>query len=206
MVNPALHSADLPKSKHGALQVSDQLQVLNHPDVFALGDCAAVPTPDGQGFYFPNRAERDPRRPCRRGQYRRRDPQERKARGALRTSPSGVLRAWASARQSPRLAESGSLVCPPGSPGAASTLPSCQPSPTRCASGWTGSPISSRRSIRCSSPSSGRMRHLLVAWRLLWRLTGPCHLRPPSDDRRSLSNTYPKGRGEAPWPRMTSMT
>ncbi|HKT36882.1 MAG TPA: NAD(P)/FAD-dependent oxidoreductase [Ktedonobacterales bacterium] len=53
MVNPVLHDADLPKSKHNALLVNDQLQVLNHPEVFALGDCAAVPTPDDQGFYSP---------------------------------------------------------------------------------------------------------------------------------------------------------
>ncbi|HEY7341575.1 MAG TPA: NAD(P)/FAD-dependent oxidoreductase [Ktedonobacterales bacterium] len=55
MVNPVLHDADLPKSKHNALLVNNQLQVLNHPEVFALGDCAAVPTPDpdGQGFYAP---------------------------------------------------------------------------------------------------------------------------------------------------------
>jgi NADH dehydrogenase len=52
-VNPVLHSVDLPKDRHGALQVNGQLQVLDHPNVFALGDCAAVPTPDGQGFYAP---------------------------------------------------------------------------------------------------------------------------------------------------------
>ena len=53
MVNPVLQDADLPKNKHNAIQVNDQLQVLNHPEVFALGDCAAVPTPDSQGFYSP---------------------------------------------------------------------------------------------------------------------------------------------------------
>jgi NADH dehydrogenase len=53
MVNPVLQDADLPKSKHGAIQVNDQLQALTHPEVFVLGDCAAVPTPDGQGFYSP---------------------------------------------------------------------------------------------------------------------------------------------------------
>jgi NADH dehydrogenase len=52
-VNPLLHSVDLPKDRHGALQVNGQLQVLDHPNVFALGDCAAVPTPGGQGFYAP---------------------------------------------------------------------------------------------------------------------------------------------------------
>lgn len=53
MVNPVLRDADLPKNKHNAIQVNDQLQALNHPEIFALGDCAAVPTPDGQGFYSP---------------------------------------------------------------------------------------------------------------------------------------------------------
>lgn len=52
-VNPVLHDVDLPRDKHGALLVNDQLQVLDHPAIFALGDCAAVPTPDGQGFYAP---------------------------------------------------------------------------------------------------------------------------------------------------------
>jgi NADH dehydrogenase FAD-containing subunit len=52
-VNPVLHDVDLPKNKHGAIQVNNQLQVLDHPTIFALGDCAAVPTPDGQGFYAP---------------------------------------------------------------------------------------------------------------------------------------------------------
>ncbi|MGH2517540.1 MAG: NAD(P)/FAD-dependent oxidoreductase [Ktedonobacterales bacterium] len=52
-VNPVLHVIDLPKNEHGALQVNGQLQVLGHPTIFALGDCAAVPTPDGQSFYTP---------------------------------------------------------------------------------------------------------------------------------------------------------
>ena len=52
-VNPVLRDVDVPKNEHGALQVNAQLQVLDHPRIFALGDCAAVPTPDGQGFYAP---------------------------------------------------------------------------------------------------------------------------------------------------------
>lgn len=52
-VNPVLQDVDLPKNKHGAIQVNGQLQVLDHPNIYALGDCAAVPTPDGQGFYAP---------------------------------------------------------------------------------------------------------------------------------------------------------
>src|SRR5215472_19337926 len=52
-VNPVLRDVNLPKNQHGALQVNSHLQVLDHPTIFALGDCAAVPTPDGQGFYAP---------------------------------------------------------------------------------------------------------------------------------------------------------
>ena len=52
-VNPVLQRVDLPRSKHGSLLVNKQLQVVDHPTIFALGDCAAVPLPDGQGFYTP---------------------------------------------------------------------------------------------------------------------------------------------------------
>ncbi|HEX2347903.1 MAG TPA: NAD(P)/FAD-dependent oxidoreductase [Ktedonobacterales bacterium] len=53
MVNPALREVALPKDHHGALQVNGRLQVIDHPTIFALGDCAAVPLPDGKGFYAP---------------------------------------------------------------------------------------------------------------------------------------------------------
>jgi NADH dehydrogenase len=33
--------------------VNGALQVTDRPTIFALGDCAAVPTPDGQGCYAP---------------------------------------------------------------------------------------------------------------------------------------------------------
>ena len=52
-VNPLLRSVDLPKDRHGALQVNERLQVVGHPTIFGLGDCAAVPKSDGQGFYAP---------------------------------------------------------------------------------------------------------------------------------------------------------
>jgi NADH dehydrogenase len=52
-VNPLLQSADLPKDRHGALQVNNRLQVEGHPTIFALGDCAAVPVSTGVGFYAP---------------------------------------------------------------------------------------------------------------------------------------------------------
>jgi NADH dehydrogenase len=50
-VNPVLHTVELPTDTHGALQVSGKLQVVDHPTIFALGDCAAVPLPGGNGFY-----------------------------------------------------------------------------------------------------------------------------------------------------------
>jgi NADH dehydrogenase len=53
MVNPVLKDVALPKNQHGAIQVNGQLQAQGHPTIFALGDCAAVPLPDGTGFYAP---------------------------------------------------------------------------------------------------------------------------------------------------------
>src|SRR5262249_32572539 len=53
MVNPILKGVTLPKDQHGAIRVNEHLQVLDHPTVFALGDCAAVPLPDGHGCYAP---------------------------------------------------------------------------------------------------------------------------------------------------------
>jgi len=53
MVNPVLQGVALPKDKHAALRVNEHLQVLDHPTIFALGDCAAVPLPDGHGCYAP---------------------------------------------------------------------------------------------------------------------------------------------------------
>jgi NADH dehydrogenase len=50
-VNPVLQRVDLPKDRHGALLVNNRLQVDGHPHIFALGDCAAVPRPDGDGTY-----------------------------------------------------------------------------------------------------------------------------------------------------------
>jgi NADH:ubiquinone reductase (H+-translocating) len=45
-VNPLVRSLDLPKTKQGALIVDGHLQVKDHPNIFALGDCAAVPKED----------------------------------------------------------------------------------------------------------------------------------------------------------------
>jgi len=60
-VNPLLSSVDLPKDAHGAIQVGRNLQVQDHENVFALGDCAAVPTSQPGSFYAPTaqNAERE---------------------------------------------------------------------------------------------------------------------------------------------------
>jgi NADH:ubiquinone reductase (H+-translocating) len=50
-VNPLLRAVDLPKDAHGALQVGRNLQVSGHDNVFALGDCAAVPAAQPGSFY-----------------------------------------------------------------------------------------------------------------------------------------------------------
>jgi NADH:ubiquinone reductase (H+-translocating) len=62
-VNPLLRAVDLPKNTHGALQVGRNLQVSGHDNVFALGDCAAVPTAKAGSFYAPTaqNAEREGR-------------------------------------------------------------------------------------------------------------------------------------------------
>jgi NADH:quinone reductase (non-electrogenic) len=52
-VNPVLQGVDLPKDRRGALRVNRRLQVPDHPRIFAVGDCAAVPLPKGQGCYSP---------------------------------------------------------------------------------------------------------------------------------------------------------
>ena len=52
-VNPLLRTVNLPQDRHGALQVNGQLQVLGHPNIFSVGDCAAVPMADDGGFYAP---------------------------------------------------------------------------------------------------------------------------------------------------------
>lgn len=51
-LSPFVQSLDLPKNRHGAIQVDPYLQVVGHPNIFAFGDCAAVPQPGG-GTYAP---------------------------------------------------------------------------------------------------------------------------------------------------------
>ncbi|HVT10615.1 MAG TPA: FAD-dependent oxidoreductase [Polyangia bacterium] len=45
--HPLIDSLALPKTKNGRLAVDGTLRVKDHPDIWALGDCASVPTRDG---------------------------------------------------------------------------------------------------------------------------------------------------------------
>lgn len=59
--NPILKELGCPHSRHGAVVVSEELAVPDHPGVWALGDSAEVPKPDHSGFYTPTaqNAERE---------------------------------------------------------------------------------------------------------------------------------------------------
>jgi NADH:ubiquinone reductase (H+-translocating) len=46
--HPLIDTLNLPKTKNGRLVVDGTLRVQDHPDVWALGDCANVPTKDGK--------------------------------------------------------------------------------------------------------------------------------------------------------------
>jgi NADH dehydrogenase len=50
VVNPLIKTLGLPTDSHGAVQVEPTLQVRGHPEVFALGDCAAVPKAGGATY------------------------------------------------------------------------------------------------------------------------------------------------------------
>jgi NADH dehydrogenase len=58
---PLLRSVDLNKDEHGAIVVASDLRVQGHDNIFALGDCAAVPTAKPGSFYAPTaqNAERE---------------------------------------------------------------------------------------------------------------------------------------------------
>jgi len=45
--HPLIDTLTLPKTKNGRLQVDGNLRVMGHQNVWALGDCASVPTKDG---------------------------------------------------------------------------------------------------------------------------------------------------------------
>ncbi len=51
--NPLVEHLPTEKSKHGAIKVNGYCQLLNHEDVWALGDCAEIPLADGKGTYAP---------------------------------------------------------------------------------------------------------------------------------------------------------
>jgi NADH:ubiquinone reductase (H+-translocating) len=46
--HPVLDAMELPKGKNGRIEVDGNLQVVGHPAVWALGDCAFALQPDGQ--------------------------------------------------------------------------------------------------------------------------------------------------------------
>lgn len=51
--NPLLESLPAPKGKHHGLEVNGCFQVAGHDGIWALGDCAEIPQPDGKGTYAP---------------------------------------------------------------------------------------------------------------------------------------------------------
>ena len=62
---PSSRVVNLPlmKARHGQITVSNTLQAENHPEVWALGDCAVIPSPDGGHYpYLAQHAMREGRR------------------------------------------------------------------------------------------------------------------------------------------------
>jgi NADH dehydrogenase len=51
--SPAVEKIDCQRGHHGGIVVDGTCAVPDHPGVWALGDCAEVPRPDGQGAYAP---------------------------------------------------------------------------------------------------------------------------------------------------------
>ncbi len=51
--SPVIEQTDVPKGKHHGITVEGTCQVPNVPGVWALGDCAEIPKPDGKGTYAP---------------------------------------------------------------------------------------------------------------------------------------------------------
>ncbi len=51
--SPVIEQTDAPKGKHHGIQVEGTCQLKETPGVWALGDCAEIPKPDGQGTYAP---------------------------------------------------------------------------------------------------------------------------------------------------------
>ena len=53
--SPTVRDSTLPRTKRGAIVVGRDFRVEGHPNVWALGDCAAIP--DGKGGYYPLTAQ-----------------------------------------------------------------------------------------------------------------------------------------------------
>jgi NADH:ubiquinone reductase (H+-translocating) len=51
--NPLAEKLPCKKGKHGGIAVSAEFQLADHPQIWALGDCAEIPHADGKGFYAP---------------------------------------------------------------------------------------------------------------------------------------------------------
>ena len=53
--NPVVASLPVEKDKHGHIVVEESMRCKSHPEVWALGDCASIPSPDGKPY--PNLAQ-----------------------------------------------------------------------------------------------------------------------------------------------------
>src|SRR5438105_1928926 len=53
--NPVVASLPVDKDKRGHIVVEGTMRCPNHPEVWALGDCAVIPAPDGRPY--PNLAQ-----------------------------------------------------------------------------------------------------------------------------------------------------
>jgi len=65
--NPLLAALDVPKSERGKVLVNEYLEVVDRPDVWAVGDCAQIPNPRSDKPYPPTaqHAVREGRRAAR---------------------------------------------------------------------------------------------------------------------------------------------
>ncbi len=56
-VNPLVADFDCTKGKKGGIEVDSSFRVTDRPGVWAIGDCAEVPKPDGSGEFFATTAQ-----------------------------------------------------------------------------------------------------------------------------------------------------
>ena len=79
--HPVVAKFGLPLDDKGRIDTDSRLQVKGFDNVWAIGDCAAVPDPARKGDALPaDRAARDPPGPRRRTQRRRRDRRQQRLR------------------------------------------------------------------------------------------------------------------------------